>query len=275
MNAIDKALQEIRATIPLPILQRAFINTIEHYQMLNVSLDSVIRDQVISQRVWADCSLQGAQQVLIPFRELKPMQPDAYSFIYRIPKSMTNGRSIMSVLDVVYYVAQGLVAYGGSYSMVNSLNSNCENSPILQAGKALRDVDGNIAQISTANAQVIGENVIFINDNSGLVVAGGAHVKLAHDDQFSNIKPELYGAFAKLCVLATKAWIFNNMEIIIDRNEVWSGMAVGKFKEIIDRYSSAEEMYQEYKDTTWRKAQVSADYVTSNRIIRGLFGFAR
>ena len=275
MNAIDKALQEIRATIPLPILQRSFINTIEHYQMLNVSLDSVIRDQVISQRVWADCSLQGAQQILIPFRELKPMQPDAYSFIYRIPKSMTNGRSIMSVLDVVYYVAQGLVAYGGSYSMVNSLTTSNENSPILQAGKALRDVDGNIAQISTANAQIIGENVIFINDNSGLVVAGGAHVKLAHDDQFSNIKPELYGAFSKLCVLATKAWIFNNMEIIIDRNEVWSGMVVGKFKEIVDRYSSAEEMYQEYKDTTWRKAQVSADYVTSNRIIRGMFGFAR
>jgi len=271
MNAIDKALQEIRATIPLPILQRSFINTIEHYQMLNVSLDSVIRDQVISQRVWADCSLQGAQQVLIPFSNLKPIQPDTYSFIYRIPKSMTNGRSIMSVLDVVYYVAQGVVASGGTFKMGNTN----ENSPLLQAGKALLDVEGNISQISTANAQIIGENVIFVNDNSGLVVSGGAHVKLAHDEQFSNIKPELYGAFAKLCVLATKAWIFNNMEIIIDRNEVWSGMVVGKFKEIVDRYSSAEEMYQEYKDTTWRKAQVSADYVTSNRIIRGMFGFAR
>lgn len=275
MNAIDKALQEIRATIPLPILQRAFINTVEHYQQLSISLDSVIRDQVIAQRVWTDCSLQGAQQLLIPFRELRPTQPDAYSFIYRIPKSMTNGRSIMSVLDVVYYVAQGLVAYGGSYSMVNSLTTSCENSPILQAGKALRDVDGNIAQISTANAQVIGENVIFINDNSGLVVAGGAHVMLAHDDQFSNIKPTLYPQFSKLCVLATKAWIFNNLEIIIDRNEVWSGMAVGKFKEIVDRYSSAEDMYQEFKETTWVKAQKANDYVTSSRIIRGLFGFAR
>lgn len=275
MNAIDKALQEIRATIPLPILQRAFINTIEHYQQLNVSLDSVIRDQVISQRVWTDCSLQGAQQLLIPFRELRPTQPDAYSFIYRIPKSMTNGRSIMTVLDVVYYVAQGLVAYGGSYSSVNTLNSTCENSPILQAGKALRDVDGNISQISTANAQIIGENVILINDNSGLVVAGGAHVMLAHDEQFSNIKGNLYGAFGKLVVLATKAWIFNNLEIIIDRNEVWSGMAVGKFKEIVERYSSAEDMYQEYKDTTWRKAQISNDYMSSQRIVRGLFGFAR
>lgn len=275
MNAIDKALQEIRATIPLPILQRAFINTVEHHQQLSISLDSVIRDQVIAQRVWTDCSLQGAQQLLIPFRELRPSQPDAYSYIYRIPKSMTNGRSIMSVLDVVYYVAQGLVAYGGSYSMVNSLTTSCENSPILQAGKALRDVDGNIAQISTANAQVIGENVIFINDNSGLVVAGGAHVMLAHDEQFSNIKPALYPYFGKLCVLATKAWIFNNLEIIIDRNEVWSGMAVGKFKEIVDRYSSAEDMYQEFKETTWTKAQKANDYVTSSRIIRGLFGFAR
>lgn len=275
MNAIDKALQEIRATIPLPILQRSFINTIEHYQQLNVSLDSVIRDQVIAQRVWTDCSLQGAQQVLIPFRELRPQQPDGYSFIYRIPKSMTNGRTIMSVLDVVYYVAQGLVAYGGSYSMVNSLSTSCENSPILQAGKALRDVDSNIALISTANAQVIGENVIFINDNSGLVVSGGAHVMLAHDDQFSNIKPNLYNAFGKLCVLATKAWIFNNMEIVIDRNEVWSGMAIGKFKEIVDRYSSAEDLYQEYRESTWRKAQIANDYVSSQRIIRGMFGFAR
>lgn len=275
MNAIDKALQEIRAKIPLGILQRAFVNSIEQHKIVPVSLDSVILDRVISQRVWTDCSLHNAQQMLIPLNELRPTQPDAYSYIYRVPKSMTNGRSIMSVLDVVYYIAQGWASYGGSNSNSYASPTGCGSSPLLGAGKAVKDADGPIPLISTANAQIIGENVILINDNSGLVVTGGAHVMLAHDEQFSNIKPALYRAFGHLCTLAVKSWIFNNLELDIDRNELWSGMEIGKFKEIVDRYADAEELYQEYLDTTWKKAQLTNDHVSSQRIIRQLFGFAR
>lgn len=275
MNAIDKALQEIRAKIPLPILNRAFINRIQEHRIVAVSLDSVIRDQIIAQRVWADCSLNSAQQMLIPLNQIRPESPDAYSYIYRIPKSMTNGRSIMSVLDVVYYIAQGWAAYGGQNATTATMGSQCENTTTLQAARALKDVDGPIPMISTANAQIIGENVILINDNSGLVVTGGAHVMLAHDEQFSNIKPALYRLFGQLCTLATKSWIFNNLEIEIDRNELVAGMALGKMKEVVERYSDAEEQYQELLDTRWSKAQLANDHVSSQRIIRGLFGFAR
>ena len=60
---------------------------------------------------------------------------------------------------------------------------------------------------------------------------------------------------AKMVTLATKAWIYNNLIIDIDRAAMECGADVGKIKEIIEEYRDANQLYDEQRPL-WFGAQM-------------------
>lgn len=276
MNAIDIAIQRVINSIPPAVLDRAFLSPYQQqFHGLPFSLDSIIRDKVIGQRVWSDTSLLGATTMVLPLMSLTPTQPDAYTYIYHVPKELTNGRTIVSALNAIYYLAQGWAAYGGLSGPSNAYTTMRENSATLQAAKALMSVNTEIAMISTANCDIIGENVVLVNDPSGLILQGGIRAMLAHDEDFSTLKPTIFRHFAKLVLLATQAWIYNNTVVEMDENELRNGRALGAIKRIIEKYETADTEYEEYLATSWSRAARLNDTISTQNRIRGMFGFAR
>jgi hypothetical protein len=65
--------------------------------------------------------------------------------------------------------------------------------------------------------------------------------------------------YAQLVILATKAYVYNNLVIPMDRGVIMNGVANNKMQEIIDSYSDANVQYDEYYQENWGKVTFMND----------------
>ena len=119
MNAINVCLQDIRFNIPDQVL---FIGFIEGNDSINniVSLDERIVNKVIRPRVLRDCNLIGGIDAKL---NLKGAQIDYLGYnneyLIRIPKGMTQGKSILRALELLSNVNYGFNYPGVSSSAIS------------------------------------------------------------------------------------------------------------------------------------------------------------
>lgn len=269
MNPITKALDEVGFRIPRQILQVVFVEPYQHFRDSAVDIKEMINHLVLRQRVLIDCNLVGGTEVRIPLDDLTGETVDGgYTTVYRIPKSKTNGRSIMSALDVTYgSLYQNLGGY--------SVNTLATASPAMQIGSAVMDAQLRTPYVSTARVDLIGENVVMVQDSIILPANLFLRCVLENDENLNNIQVRSYPIFARLVELAVKSYIYNTYVIQLDMGELRAGLQVGRFKEIIDGYADAEQMYQEYLNEKWRKVAFMNDKETYQRYISLLVGGVR
>src|SRR6185312_14126598 len=151
-----------------------------------------------------------------------------YTMIYRIPKSRTNGRTILSALNVTF-------TNPGAISTVNPY-VDASSSQMLVVASQLLDTMGTVPITSTAYVQLIGENVVMVRDTTLLPVNCYLRCVLANDDNLNHLQIRSYPIFSQLCIYAVKAYIYNNTIIDIDIGELYGGQQLGRIKEIIDEY---------------------------------------
>lgn len=267
MGPIARACAEMKFRIPPRILDIVFIKRNEHLRQAPMSLDEHILTQVIRPRVLMDCNLVGGAEVLIRLDGFQTDRPNDYTSVYRIPKEVTNGRTITSVLNITFADPTRISSYG--------VAAGCQNTPLLQMGQAAMDAMGAIPMTSTAYAQIIGENVIMVRDTIVLPANSFIRCLLSYDDELSHIQIRSYPAFVKLVELAVKAYIFNQSIIEMDMGELFGGHNLGRIKEIIDSYADAEQQYQEYLAETWTKVDFQNDFENMKRYIKLLTGANR
>lgn len=268
--ALSKALDEISFRIPKPILDAVFIQRENNYRNTPVSIDEMLLVKVIRPRVLVDCNLVGGTEVSIALSNVPTTRSEDYTVaapyttVYRIPKSMTQGRSITSVLNIMFSNSPMASTYGG-------MGGN-QNSTMMNAGSAVMDAMGSIPMTSTANIQLIGENVVMVRDNVLLPVNIYLRCVLANDENMSHLQLKSYRAFADLAVLAVKAYIYNSYIIQMDLGELHGGQQLGRFKEIIDNYADAEELYGVYITEKWQKISFMNDRESMTRFMKLLTG---
>lgn len=264
MNLIQKSLDECRFNIPPEILELAFLRTGNTDRRLPLSLDTRIREKVIDARVIPDCDLVGGSQVLIPLQGLLPDFLDPpFSAVYRIPKDLTQGRTITSVLSVSYGDS---VAVGGYYVGPEQWN------PMLDAMGQVMKSNSPIPQVSSAFVEMIGENTVFVRDAVALPTVMYLRCIVENASEMNNIKPASYHAFCKLVEYAVKAHIYVNTNIPIDQGQLQGGVTVGRIREVIDSYSDANELYSTHLQEVWRKTAFLNDPETHRRHIKMLVG---
>lgn len=268
MNPIVKALDEVSRRIPREILEKVFIDRHQNWRDVRGNVKDQILLEVVKPRVLIDCDLVGGVEVLIPLDDL-PFEPAGNSFtvVYRIPKRMTGGRSITSVLNVTY----GNSVVGMSYGT----NAMSQSSPAMQLGASVMDAQLRMPYIGSAQCQLIGENVVMIRDS--VTLPGNLFIRciLGNDENLSHIQVRSFRAFSRLVELAVKSHIYNNYVIDLDMGELRSGSQLGRIKEIIDGYADAETMYQEYLTETWQKVAFMNDRETMARFTKLLIGGSR
>lgn len=267
MNALRKALDDIKFVVPRPILETVFVKRHSNYRVAAPSLDEQILNSVVRPRVYIDTNLVGGAEILVPLTGLSGEEVNTTDMVYRIPKNLTQNRSIMSVLNVTYVDAQSMAAAGQFAS--------CGVTVEQTAAAALLDAVSPLPMISTGRVTIIGENVILIRDSIRIPSNSYLRCVVAHDEAMSHIQPRSYKAFCKLVEYAVKAFIYNEYIIEVDMGELRGGHNLGKFKDIIEEYSDANELYETYLTEKWAKISFQNDRESLNRWVKLAIGGPR
>lgn len=260
-NPIQKAISEAKFQIPLEILQQAFAPISVFGRPTALNIDSIIREKVIDSRVRVDCDLVGGTQLDIPLKGIQPEQvplpsgtPYSWCLIYRIPKALTQNRTISRVM----WLANTISPISGTYTY-----ASYNGSALTNAAMGVMQSQAPIPSMSTARVDLIAENTIMISDTNQWPYDCSLRCFVENDRDMSLLPPGAYRFFAQLCVYAIKAYIHNTLIIQINSAELQNGQELGRFKEVVDSYADANELYQEYLGSTWREVAAYADPVSA------------
>lgn len=268
MNCLQKALSDLKFIIPKQILESVFIKRHNSSRVVvGPSLDDQVLNNVIRPRVYIDTNLVGGAEIIVPLNGLQGEEISANDMVYRIPKSLTQNRTIMSVLNVTYVDAQAMAA-AGNYA-------SCGVSAEQSAMQNLLDAIAPLPMISTGRVSIIGENVILIKDSIRIPSNSYIRCVIGHDEAMSHIQPRSYKAFCKLVEYAVKSFIYNEYIVEMDMGELRGGHNLGKFKDIIEGYSDAEELYDTYLREKWGKISLMNDRESYGRMLKLQIGGPR
>ena len=264
MNPISRAIFEARNQIPDEILQALFNDRGKHFRATPDTITEHLKALVIRPRVLIDCDIVGGTEILIRLEGLMTSRPDDFTSIYRIPKTMTQNRSILSVLNVTFNDPTGVAYYG--------MATGCQSTQMMATAQGLLDAAGTIPVTSTSQVQLIGENVVSVRDTTILPANAYLRCMLASDENMSHLQLRTFRQFSHLCVLAIKAYIYNKLAIRTDLAELSGGFQLGRFREFVDSYSDAEELYQTYLREVWQKVSLMNDAEKWTRTLRSVIG---
>lgn len=263
MGAIQKAIQEVKFAIPEEILKEIFLKREFGNSPLPVSLDTMIREKVIDARVMVDCNLLGGTQVELPLAGVTPEQVDTYKTIYRIPMSLTQNRAISRVLSITISAS----------TMLNSSYQGVEGySQILEAAKGMMNAQAGIPVVSTASIRLIAENTVLVSDYLSLPRTSFLRCYLESDSEYSQLNAQTYPHFCHLVELAVKAYIYNRGRIRVGMGQLVGGMELGVFRETIESYADANELYKQFIKEVWTKVMVMDDPRSKERALRMMVG---
>lgn len=258
MNAIQKALTDIKFQIPSEILNIGF----NQYDVLDnrlVNIDEKIMSRVIRPRVMMDANLVGGIEIRINVGECGIQLLSDNEFIITVPKTLTSGRPIISALSLVstalgYMQTSTYPSMQGTESVLTNMANNLDTQNLVQ----------------TSKLELIAENTILVQDPTVYLQYGVMRVIIANDTNMSNINARSYLAFSKLCILAVKAYIHNYAIVKMGRSYISNGHELGIVKEIIDSYSDANNEYLEYLNTTWSQVAFANDSDKMSRLISSM-----
>ena len=263
-DPITAALNELRFTIPLPILKKVFIQRTARWRTKHESINERIMEEVIRPRVFQDTNIAYGQTVFIDLSLCPSEAVQQYATVYRIPKELTQGRAILSALQVSYGIP-GIGTVAGGWS-------NYSTSAISSGANALARSHEQMPITSTANVQLIAENTILVRDS--LRMGGVLYLRcvLEQDERMSHLHYKNIPVLKQLVTYAVKSYIYNTYLIEMDMAELAGGQELGRFADIVESYSDAEELYQETLRERYARAAVSTDHVTMQRYIKSMVG---
>lgn len=273
-DLITVALDRIKFEIPMEVLKYTFSPTrydpsrkglIRDYST-GVSLDMVIRRQVIDPRVMVDINLCSGVEVFIPLDRAESERIDNWTYIYRIPKELTQGRNITSVYGL---------SYGAGHTLGNVGVISSDRSMALEAAAGLMQSNAAWTQVQTAYCTLVAENTVMVTNMNR--VPGIAYLRclVSHDPNLANIPTHYSEVFSELCTLATKAYIYTNSIIPLDEGVISGGASLGRIREVVDSFADAGQMYREFLKERWRKAGIMANTAQHRRLLRHTVGARR
>lgn len=259
MNAINYAISIINRKIPKEVLRIAFLSNLSHQTTIPITTDARIKQLVINDRVLDDINIVGGTTVTIPLNGLRQDIIDNNAAVINIPKTRTQGRSILTVHSV---------AFGASAIDGYTTNLLIPTGDFANSQQQLLNSIASLPYTSEGMVSLIAENTIMVKGINALW--GNLYLKceVENDSNLNNIKRRSYLAFSKLCVLAVKAYIYNNCIVPMDIAYIEGGANLGKIRDIIESYDTAEDDYTEYLETTWAKVSKLNDPITVEHLVR-------
>ena len=268
MDAIGKAVKDCKARIPIQILKKAFMVSDGMWLENNLSLEENITQKVIRERVIVDMDIVGGTELNIPLSKCEIKTYPDFVRIIKVPKALIQNRIITSVLSISYLPTVPSLNMGIEPIGVGlPLNSQANTGSNLVFGHMLNSVD-TLPNVSSAETRLIADNVIYLKDTAYQNGTGVLRVRVSNTENLNNINTKSIIAFSKMVTFAVKAYIYNKLIIEIGDKELKYGQELGIFKTVLDSYSDAEENYQEFLETQWKKISIMDDDLSMSRYLR-------
>jgi hypothetical protein len=246
-NAINYAISQVKQQVPYQILDLVFVKKNMHrFAVLRpITLDQSLIDTIVIGIVRKDCNLVGGRPMQTALQQtwheatLQTMShinsgSGPYS-IYRIPEEERLSCPITEVMHAQYPQPYG---NGESYGR------NYGGGTICDAAKALLD-----SHTGGGAPRPIVE--LLQGDLVRLHPGGYSHVdwvityKVAYDENMTNLNSSAIRSFARLAVLATKRYIYNQLIIDIDRGFIEGGAEIPMIRQIVESWNGLDQDYQE------------------------------
>lgn len=127
--------------------------------------------------------------------------------------------------------------------------------------------------VTTSNCELIGDNIVLVQDNiQNLSNQMGLVCTVDNDAEMNSINPATFPLYAQLVELAVKAYIYNNINLSVDQGMLHAGMNFGRIREVLDNYADANELYRELFTTRWQKASFTNDRPRMRHFIGSMLG---
>lgn len=246
LNPIDKAISDIKFAIPKQILKKVFLNQFDFWTPQNTSIEDQIRALVIEPKVLIDCEIVAGVKMYLPTSDIPREYTDEFTVIFRVPKHKTQGRSITNVLGIGYLETNSYA----QYSITNQMNE-CSVNTLTENALALMSANQSIPISSTAECTLIAENTVMVKDTMYIKPNGYLWLELANAEDMANIQIRSLLQFSKLCLLATKAYIYTQYLIEMDQGENSAGKELGAFRTTIEKWETAYDDYVEFLEKVW------------------------
>lgn len=264
MTAINYAVGYIKREINQRILNRVF-KTEHRWNRFNpTDTDGLLVSKVIRPLVLEDCNLIAGIDALIDLTRCKRSDLEDFTTIYRIPKELSNNRSIIQPIHIRF------IHPGSSYNF--NMGSQCGRSGILMGAKAIVDAAGDMPVISNHMVDLIGENVIRVYGSSYIPMSSFLYCKIEYDDNLQSLSPRSYPVFAEACLLATKMYIYREMDMELDEGEIKAGQDFGAIRRIVDSYADASEQYKEFRKMKLNKVLNMQENEVMRKLIQTMLG---
>lgn len=267
MQALTKAIDEIKYRIPAMVLQQTFKQSSYSWRTSPITIDEQIMNLVIRARVLVDCNLVGGTEVLISLVNINPQYVDAFTLIYHVPKELIQGRTILSVKSIGYMNTIGLP--GGVMSAVGVQKSFTD---VGNVANAVMQSHSAAPIMSNANTQLIGDNVVMVKVSGTTVVNNIMRCMVTDDPNMNHLQVRSIPDFCKLVELAVKSYIYNTLIINMGNALLSGGQELGVFKTIVDSYADSEQMYQDFLKNTWQAVAFVNDETQFTRFVKILTG---
>jgi hypothetical protein len=260
-------LSDIKFSIPIEILVEGFKDQIPNFMSAPISLDDRIMNQVIRPKVLVDCDIVGGTEIIVTLEGLPARFVDNYSTVYEIPADRLGYRTLLSVLSVGYVpFISNLGTTGLNYGQFNVRISNDVSITAQRVG----DSHATMPIISNAHCDVIGNNTIVIRDQYRANAVYQLRCVVANEENMNNIPVRSFRSFSELCILAVKAYIYNKIYIRVGQAYLEGGQELAEFKNILDSYADANELYHTYLREVWGKVAFMSDGIRHTRWIKSM-----
>ncbi len=263
MSCVSHCIDYItNADIPDMILEDAFIPPRDRRARVSRSVESYIRKQIFERRIIPDLSRMRGVELSLNLSDLPYEKIQNYQRIYRIPMEKTQGRAIVSA-------QLGVLNVTSNYAEAMPGQSNIRGSISTLQYAAMRVVASNspIPNIGNAEIEEIVDNVIKINDYQNFSADMSIICKLSYSNDLSEIRSAYYIDVCDLALAATKAYIYRNLSLMVDKTRLDAGRDFGRYKEFIDEYRDAHQQYRDILDQKMEKVLVLNDQAAKQRHI--------
>lgn len=281
MQAKEYALSVIRRSVPVAILKEAFLpkkhDVIFDIQSRNVfnaeSLDSLIASAILADWVAVDMNLFGGEETQLPIDSKMIEYVSNTSSIIRFSPDVLMNRDIVTPYEICTAYPDVAGIHPGLLGTQN-YNTN-HSSPLVQATTANLRTYMPIRNTSTGYLRLIAPNTVFAEQDLRTFVGSRVlRCTVTYDSDMSSISTPYFPKFAEMAVLATKAYIYNNLSIELDEGQIRSGSLLGTFKERVESYADALELYNSKLDA-WKSVRTLADTVSKRNMVKLAVGIGR
>lgn len=266
MNITSKAIDRVKARIPPEVLRFAFMKNNKGYGFTPKTIDSQLMDLVIRPMVMVDCNLTGGTEVLISVGQMPSERIDETTYVFRVPKDVTNGQSIMSLLHIVHVDPTKQL----QYSLAGALSGNA----MLRLTQGITDALAMLPIMSNAALELIAENTVMVKDNIFMPATSFLRCIITHDTNLTKIRPRYYMIFSEMVQRAVEGWIYINTRVDLDEGAMKGGHELGIISSMIDEYRDSYEKYDELI-VKWSKVLILNDRESKTRTIRSMIGANR